>query len=286
MGSVSERGAGTRAGSGERGDASAVATAMTKPLDGSGTQKRTDGAGSHSWILLRGVRLGKFWVGLLRVTRLSGAIVRGWAERLLVMRVFGSRAKRHSHFMSCVFSASNSMRVNAMRGTMLGVWFLLALGSTSGAFAAQVNHVDGTARHSRKKAHRRATGTSASVPVSVTPGVAGASTDAQQRAADQRLLQQQQATSAEAQRITDQQVKAAQKQHDQLQNEPRIQDAPGPPLTGVVPAAGAPVAPVNTDQRIQDAPGPAQTLPPVTVPSPGQQGVVPPASATPVPPRI
>ncbi len=67
------------------------------------------------------------------------------------------------------------------------------------------------------------------------------------------------------QRVNDQQVQRAQQQLDSRQNEVRIQDAPGPAQTGVVPAAGAPVAPVNADTRIQDAPGPAQTLPSAAV---------------------
>jgi hypothetical protein len=106
--------------------------------------------------------------------------------------------------------------------------------------------------------------------------------EAQQKAADQKLLEQQQAQSAQAAAITDQQVEAAQKQKDAIQNEVRIQDAPGPAQTGVVPAAGVPVAPVNVNDRIQDAPGPAQTLAPLpkTVPTPAQ-----PAPAT-TPPQF
>jgi hypothetical protein len=63
--------------------------------------------------------------------------------------------------------------------------------------------------------------------------------------------------------VNNQQVQQVEKQQQAIQAEPRIQDAPGPAQTGVVPAAGVPVAPVNADQRIQDAPGPAQTLPPL-----------------------
>jgi hypothetical protein len=93
---------------------------------------------------------------------------------------------------------------------------------------------------------------------------------AQQKAADQRLLEQQQAQSAQAAQITNRQVQQAQKQKDAIQNEVRIQDAPGPAQTGVVPAAGPPVAPVNANDRIQDAPGPAQTLPPMPSTTPSQ----------------
>ncbi len=92
---------------------------------------------------------------------------------------------------------------------------------------------------------------------------------AQQKAVDRKLLEQQQAQSAHDAQITNQQVQQAQQQRDSIQKEVRIQDAPGPAQTGVVPAAGAPVAPVNADDRIQDAPGPAQTLPklPATQPA-------------------
>jgi hypothetical protein len=92
-------------------------------------------------------------------------------------------------------------------------------------------------------------------------------TAAQQKADDQKLLQQQQQQSAQAAQVTNQQVQQAQKQKDSIQNEIRIQDAPGPAQTGVVPAAGPPVAPANSEQRIQDAPGPAQTLPQLPAPA-------------------
>ena len=98
---------------------------------------------------------------------------------------------------------------------------------------------------------------------------------AQQKASDQKLLQQQEQQSAQAAQLTNQQVQQAQKQKDQIQNEVRIQDAPGPGQTGVVPAAGVPVAPVNADQRIQDAPGPAQTLPTLPATSSGQPAPAP-----------
>jgi hypothetical protein len=58
-----------------------------------------------------------------------------------------------------------------------------------------------------------------------------------------------------------------------VQDEPRIQDAPGP---GSQPLAGDPAiapAPSGGEQRIQDAPGPAQTLPkppPDAAPAPQQ----------------
>jgi len=96
--------------------------------------------------------------------------------------------------------------------------------------------------------------------------------EAAQRAADQKLLAQQERQSAAEARITDQQVQRAQEQQENMDKEARtrIQDAPGPAQTGVVPAAGPPVAPVNADERIQDAPGPAQTLPPLPQAAPSQ----------------
>ncbi len=106
-----------------------------------------------------------------------------------------------------------------------------------------------------------------------------------QRAADQRLLQQQQTQSARAAQITDQQVNTAQQRIDKVQNEQRIQDAPGPAQTGVVPAAGVPVAPaaggngVSGGPAIQDAPGPGQTPSPATAvpaPAPATQPIQPP----------
>ena len=105
-----------------------------------------------------------------------------------------------------------------------------------------------------------------SAPPSAPPAPVPA---AQQKADDARLLQQQRQQSAQAAQVTNQQVQQAQKQKDSVQNEVRIQDAPGPAQTGVVPAAGAPVAPVNSQQRIQDAPGPAQTLPQLPAAQPG-----------------
>lgn len=93
---------------------------------------------------------------------------------------------------------------------------------------------------------------------------ANAAAEAQQRAADAKLLQQQEAQSDKAARINDEQVRRAQQRQDAVQNEIRIQDAPGPAQTGVLP--GTPIVPQQTnpqqttppqgqqDQRIQDQP--------------------------------
>ena len=101
------------------------------------------------------------------------------------------------------------------------------------------------------------------IPLETAPPSPPASpaVEAQQKAADQKLLEEQKRQSEQAAQVTNQQVEKAQKQQENVQKEVRIQDAPGPVQTGVVPAAGAPVAPASGDQRIQDAPGPAQTLP-------------------------
>jgi hypothetical protein len=79
-----------------------------------------------------------------------------------------------------------------------------------------------------------------------------------QRQQDGRLWQQQEAASQKAQEELNQEVERAQKEQDQMENEPRIQDAPGPEQMGL------PVGleqPGQEEERIQDAPGPAQTLP-------------------------
>ncbi|WP_158794833.1 hypothetical protein [Granulicella sp. L60] len=74
--------------------------------------------------------------------------------------------------------------------------------------------------------------------------------DAVQRRQDARLLQQQEAASQAQQKELNQVVDRSVKAQQQMEAEPRIQDAP----TGGF-------APVPEGPRIQDAPGPAQTLP-------------------------
>ncbi len=99
-------------------------------------------------------------------------------------------------------------------------------------------------------------------PVSGMPTTGDAATQAQQRAEDARVLAQQQARSDKEAQITNDQVRQAQQRQDAQQREVRIQEAPGPTQTGVVPAAGAPVQP-GPDQRIQDQPSavPGQNTP-------------------------
>jgi hypothetical protein len=63
---------------------------------------------------------------------------------------------------------------------------------------------------------------------------------ARQKVADERLLRQQEVESAQAARVTDQQVKAAQVQKDATQREVRIQDAPGPAQTLPAPRSMTP----------------------------------------------
>ena len=93
---------------------------------------------------------------------------------------------------------------------------------------------------------------------------ANAAAEAQQGAADARLLQQQQAQSDKAARINDEQVRRAQQRQDAVQNEVRIQDAPGPAQTGVLPGTPAP-------QQQPQQTNPQQTNPQQTTPPPGQQ---------------
>ena len=65
---------------------------------------------------------------------------------------------------------------------------------------------------------------------STSPGAATETPE--QRAADQRLLQKQQAQAAQAAAINSQEIKQYQQQQQTVQNEVRIQDAPGPAQTG------------------------------------------------------
>ena len=111
-----------------------------------------------------------------------------------------------------------------------------------------------------------------------------------QRAADQQLLRQQEAQSAQAARITNQQVNTAQQQIDKVQNEQRIQDAPGPSQTGIVPAAGPPVLPPAAGSTtpggtpIQDAPVQPQQNQTQSQPQPPTAQPAVQAPAPPVPP--
>jgi len=147
----------------------------------------------------------------------------------------------------------------------------VGLGQTSTPAPPTAAPTASTASSTPKHKHAKQT---QAIPRETAPPTASTSPDAvvetpEERAADQRLLQEQQAQSAKAAAINTKEVKQYDQQQQTVQNEVRIQDAPGPAQTGVVPAAGVPVAPVNADQRNQDAPGPAQTLPtlPKTVPA-------------------
>jgi hypothetical protein len=176
------------------------------------------------------------------------------------------------------------LKVIKMRG-IRPVYWLLAAGFSVGvalSSAQTTASTQPTKASSPKKAkthHKRVTGRTHVVRMESAPaastGSAMATQDGQQRAADQSLLRQQQAQSANAQKVNDQQVQAAQKQFDKAQREQRIQDAPGPAQTGVVPSSGVPTTQTNPDQRIQDAPGPAETLPQPQ-----------PRPATPSPPQV
>lgn len=94
---------------------------------------------------------------------------------------------------------------------------------------------------------------------------------AEQRARDQKILEQQKSQSARIARENDATTKAVIKDRQRVQAEQRIQDAPtltDQPLSG---AAVVPPAPATEQPRIQDAPGPAQIPPtpaPATQPAP------------------
>lgn len=79
--------------------------------------------------------------------------------------------------------------------------------------------------------------------------------EAAQRAQDARLLQQQQAASQHQQEDVNQTVQQSIKQTLQMQQEPRIQSAPGPSQDPNVRIQDAP-GPAPAPQGIQDAPGP------------------------------
>jgi hypothetical protein len=82
-----------------------------------------------------------------------------------------------------------------------------------------------------------------------------------QRQQDGRLWQQQEAESQKAQQELNQEVERGQKEQEQMENEPRIQDAPGPEQMGLPTGLEQPSQPGSDGERIQDAPGPSQTLP-------------------------
>jgi len=149
---------------------------------------------------------------------------------------------------------------------------------------AQTSPIDrgqtGTARHHHHKAQTTAIDTRSNI----TTSGAGQPLETQaQRSADKRLLRLQQAQSAHNATVNNQIVQQANDARAKVQKEVRIQDAPGPSQTGVVPAAGAPRAPTDAGDRIQDAPGPAQTLPSLPSTSPTNPSVPTGISEAPVP---
>jgi len=94
------------------------------------------------------------------------------------------------------------------------------------------------------------------------PNPTAAAQEAQQRAADDKLRAQQQAQSAKDAQVTNAIVNQAQQRQDKMQEEIRIQDAPGPAQTGIVPAAGPPVIPATTQVAAPSTQQtPTQTMP-------------------------
>jgi hypothetical protein len=85
---------------------------------------------------------------------------------------------------------------------------------------------------------------------------------AREKQRDARLQQQEEAASQRQQQELNQTVEQIQKAQEQQQEEPRIQDAPGPgPAPRIQEAPGPAPAP-----RIQDAPGPSQPVQPQAPP--------------------
>ena len=172
-----------------------------------------------------------------------------------------------------------TQRLGQMKIQLCGFAVWAALVAAGGAVWAQTSTQSNPPASAKRAKTRRTAPKPAAVQVipleNAPPSPPTApNVEAQQKAEDTRVLEQQKQQSAQAEQVTNQQVQQAQKQKDSVQQEVRIQDAPGPSQTGVVPAAGAPIAPVNTDTRIQDAPGPAQTSP--RVPSPASPAAPPP----------
>ena len=145
---------------------------------------------------------------------------------------------------------------------------------TSSASQAASPSQAAAAKARRKAAQRAAqngTGTLQTIPIETAPPSPQAAqpTVKQQQKADEKLLERQEAQSDKAAAVNDQQVQRAQQRQDTLQNEQRIQDAPGPPQA--VPTQGSTAIP------------PFQSVDPSQLPQPGQTVV--PAPNTPVPPR-
>jgi hypothetical protein len=91
---------------------------------------------------------------------------------------------------------------------------------------------------------------------------------ARQRLQDQRLYERQEAASQKAQRELDVEVQQSQKAQDDMQAEPRIQDAPGPAETGAPPGFLGEPAPGQEAPRIRDSPPPPSQTQPVQPVSP------------------
>lgn len=130
-----------------------------------------------------------------------------------------------------------------------------------------------------KPSARRKSKVRQTIPVETAPPSAPASrlTEAQQKAADQRLLEQQQRESIKAAQTNDELVRRAQRREDQ-QSVPRIEDGPQATPSGTpTPSVIQPNIVVPNDSRIQDVPTytpvptrPAQPVTPTQTTSPPQ----------------
>ena len=231
-------------------------------------------------------KLKQMWFGAV----LAGLLLSGAGAQITTARTATRTTARTKAATPRTSPASASKRTNPPQGS--------APASRRSSAASRRNAAaHSTHRHTRSAGQAREPRTFTIGRETAPPSAPAPGPTAAQLAADQRLLQQQEGQSARAAQINTQQVQQVDAQRRQAQQEVRIQDAPGPAQTGVVPAGpGNPVAPVNADDRIQDAPGPAQTLPqlPATAPTslPQQQQATPqstvPTAATPnqAPPQI
>ena len=107
---------------------------------------------------------------------------------------------------------------------------------------------------SQPEAHRRRVVLAPVVPPEPDPQLVAAEAEARQREQDGQLWQKQEAESQKAQEELNHEVERAQKEQDEMQEEPRIQDAPG------TVDFGQPVQAGEEQERIQDAPGPGSML--------------------------
>jgi hypothetical protein len=189
------------------------------------------------------------------------------------------------------------MKLGIMIAVMAGLGWKAGLAQSQ---SQQVQTTNGLASSSpttvkpaaKKKPKPSAAAPAQRIPIETaspaTPTAVEAAQQAQQRAADQKLLQQEQEQSDKAAQINNAIVEKAQKQQEQMQKEVRIQDAPGPAQTGagVTPQVGMPTVPTGLNsQGIPPQPAPAQSISPSDLPSLATPATNPSSTSTVPPPR-